>query len=102
MIYGNQALAPRTPDPVVCLISLKENAILVAMDKDMKRIAKKNGVSSRKFSRLSFVHLECLEIHAANRVKEAMSLLEHEWNRSENAVRRLHLIIGMGMIRTVR
>lgn len=102
VIYGNKTLTPSTPDPVVCLISMLDEAILVAMDKDMKRIAKENGVSNSQFARLSFVHLDCLEIDAAVRVEQAMGLLEYEWERSEGAIRRLHLVIGAGVIRTNR
>ena len=100
--YGNRTLTPGTPDPVVCLISLNDQAILVAMDKDMKRIAKENGASNSQFASLSFVHLDCPEISAAERINQAMGLLEYEWERSEGAIRRLHLVIGLSVIRTHR
>ncbi len=100
--YGNKTLTPGTPDLVVCLISMVDEAILVAMDKDMKRIAKANRVSTSQFAKLSFVHLDCPEINAAERVRQAMGLLEYEWEQSENAVRRLHLVIGASVIRTNR
>ena len=74
----------------------------MAMDKDMKRIAKENGVSNSQFAKLSFVHLDCFEIDAANRVRQAMGLLKYEWEQSAGAVRRLHLVIGAGVIRTHR
>ena len=81
---------------------MTDEAILVAMDKDMKRIAKENGLSNSQFAKLSFVHLDCLEIHAAERIRQAMGLLGYEWEQSPNSVRRLHLVIGTGVIRTNR
>ena len=102
VIYGNRVLMPRDPDQKVCVDAQANNCILVAVDRDMRRIAKENGVSQSRFAALSFVHLMCNEVAAAQRVREAMSLIEHEWTVPGDRLRRLHVEILPALIRTRR
>ena len=103
VIYLRDAIAPSSPDVLVCAAAESNNAILVALDGDMKEIAKGHGLGGGRFKRLSLVKLSCPEPMAANRVKFALSLIEHEWLISgEKSARRLFIEIGTQVIKTFR
>jgi hypothetical protein len=69
----------------------------------MKQIARHHGVGNQRFKKMSLLKLSCKEPHAALRVEQALSLIEHEWNFSEEKrARRLFVEIGDGFIRTTR
>jgi predicted nuclease of predicted toxin-antitoxin system len=78
--FLNKSMARSSSDPLVCVIADINNAILVALDGDLKRIAQGYNVGARTFLKLGLLKLSCFEPDAARRVKEAMSLIEHEWN----------------------
>jgi hypothetical protein len=87
----------------VCITADINDAILVALDGDMKRIAQGHGVDARTFLKLGLIKLSCFEPDAARRVKGAMSLIEHEWNFSAGkSGRRIFVEILDTVIRTVR
>lgn len=103
VIYLWEATPRGSDDPVVCAAALANDAILVALDADMKAIARGHGIGSQRFKRLSLIKLSCPEPSAAARVAGAISLVEHEWLISEGkAARRLFVEIGAGFIRTLR
>jgi hypothetical protein len=69
----------------------------------MKRIARGQGAGGARFRQLNLVKLSCSEPDAARRVREAMSLLEHEWQAERpDGARRLFVEIGIRTIRTHR
>jgi predicted nuclease of predicted toxin-antitoxin system len=99
VLYYNDVLAEKAADIVVCATALQNKAILVAFDNDMKQIARKDD----RFARLSLIKFHCEEHQAANRIRQAMSLIEHEWQHSEEKVaRRLYVEIGLQYLRTYR
>jgi len=103
VIYFKDAAIPGSPDQLVCAVSESNEAILVALDGDMRQIARQRGVGHKRFRRLSLIKLSCRESHAAKRIGEAMSLIEHEWDvSSREALRRIFIEIGNGFIRTAR
>jgi predicted nuclease of predicted toxin-antitoxin system len=105
VILYRTALPEKTADPVVCATALANDAILVAIDGDMKQLAKRFGISSgsERFKRLSILRLCCNEVLAAKRLKQAMTLIEHEWNFSEEkTARRLWVDIGPHYLRSNR
>lgn len=103
VIFLRDAIAPGAPDQLVCAASEANEAILVALDGDMRAIAQRRGIGQRRFRRLSLIKLSCRETKAAERVRSAMSLIEHEWLVAMEAVdRRLFIEIGNDVIRTVR
>jgi predicted nuclease of predicted toxin-antitoxin system len=105
VIYYRDALPEKVADDVVCSTALANDAILVAMDADMKQFAKRFGISqgSTRFDRLNLIRLCCSEVLAAKRADQAMSLIEHEWNfTGEKASRRLWVEIGPHHLRTNR
>jgi predicted nuclease of predicted toxin-antitoxin system len=102
VIYGN-IVSPGAPDQLVSAISEANEAILVALDADMKRIARQHGVGKVRFRRLSLIKLSCRETRAAARVRVSMSLIEHEWRvANRRGERRIFIEIGDSIIRTFR
>lgn len=88
---------------MVCVAALNNGAILVAADHDMKSLAKAMGASNQRFKSMSLVKLSCRKPEAAEKVNEAMSLIEHEWQcLAVRAARRLWVEIQPGVIRIVR
>jgi predicted nuclease of predicted toxin-antitoxin system len=101
--FLNKSLARGSSDHLVCAIADINEAILVALDGDMKRIAQGYGVGSGRYLRLGLIKLSCYEPHAAERVRAAMSLIEHEWNNSSgSAGRRIFVEISDKVIRSFR
>ena len=98
-----RGLAAGTPDPLVARTAQANNAILVAYDRDMRKLARRHGVGGGRFARLSLIHLQCPEPTAASRIEDAMSFIEHEWRVSPTPdARRLYVEIGTGFLRTNR
>jgi predicted nuclease of predicted toxin-antitoxin system len=101
--FLNKTIARGSSDHLVCVIADINDAILVALDGDMKRIAQGYGVGSRKFLKLGLVKISCFEPDAANRVRTAMTLIEHEWMFTESkAGRRIFVEISDAVIRSFR
>lgn len=96
--------APDSPDALVAAVSEANDAVLVTMDNDFKAIAARIGIGQRRYRTLSLIRFEkCRESQAAGRLREAMSLIEHEWNFSSGKRdRRMFVVIGGASIRTHR
>jgi predicted nuclease of predicted toxin-antitoxin system len=96
--------APDSPDALVAAIAEANDAILVTMDGDFKRIASRSGIGSRRFRRLSLLRFEkCRESQAASRLQSALSLIEHEWKvGGAGRDRRMFVVITSESIRTHR
>lgn len=103
VIYLRDAIATGSPDQLVCAVAEANDAILVALDGDMRRIAQRHGVGQRRYRRLSLIKLSCRETRAAERVRAAMSFIEHEWNYSSgSADRRIFIEINIDAMHTKR
>ena len=103
VIYFPDAAEPGSPDPLVATISVENDAILVALDGDMKKLAQGRGIGRVRYRRLSLIKLSCRETIAARRVAAAMSLIEHEWALADTpSSRRIFVEIGDSFIRTFR
>ena len=101
--YMQDEMARGSPDLLVSEVALRNNAILVAVDRDMKRIASRHGIWSSRFRRLHLLQFLCLEPQAVHRLREALSLVEHEWEIAQRKVaRRFWVEIGDSFIRTRR
>jgi predicted nuclease of predicted toxin-antitoxin system len=104
-LFYNDVLPEKVPDDVVAATAIANDAILVAQDNDMKRLAKRYGEApqSARFARLHLIRLCCSAPQAANRTRHAMSLIQHEWafTRAKSA-RRLWIDIGSHFIRSHR
>lgn len=103
VIRLRDSITTGSKDPLVCVAAEANDAILVAHDADMKGLAKRYGVSNGRFKRLSLIKLSVPEPRAVDRLREAISLIEHEWEISETkAARRLFIDIMKDVIRTMR
>jgi predicted nuclease of predicted toxin-antitoxin system len=89
-ILHREVLPERTADDVVASTALRNDAILVAIDADMKSFPKRFRIShgSQRFANLSIIRICCNETQAAHRIRQAMSLIEHEWGVSSEKVAR--------------
>lgn len=106
VIYHRNILPERTPDVVVAATALASDAILVAMDNDMRQIAQRYGMTARgddRFGKLSLIKFCCDEVLASKRLRHMMTLVEHEWRIStEKASRRMWVEIGSHYVRSNR
>lgn len=103
VIYFHEAATKGSPDPLVAAVAQANDAVLVALDGDMRAIARQRGVGKRRFRRLSLIKLSCRESRASARAAEAMSLIEHEWRvAGKTGDRRIFIEIGDGFIRSSR
>ena len=73
-------MAPDTKDPVVATACVENARVLVTHDKDFKAIAKSLNISQKSYKKLHRISLRCSEPEAVSRMKEAMSLIEWEWD----------------------
>ena len=81
----------------------RNDAILVAVDKDMRQIAKRHRIGGARFRRLHLLQFRCTVVQSVRRVREACSLIEHEWaHAQEKQARRFWVEIGDSYIRTQR
>ncbi len=97
------AMARGSPDTLVAEIALRNQAVLVAMDRDMRQIAKRGGIGVQRFKRLHLLQFRCKEAQSIHRARGAASLIELEWEISEaKAARRFWVEIGDAYIRTHR
>ena len=103
VIRLREAVATGSPDPLVCAAAEANDAILVALDGDMRALAQRRGIGQRRFRTLSLIKISCKVTRAGERIEAAMSLIEHEWLYSAGqADRRLFIEIGSDVIRTFR
>ncbi|MCY3829342.1 MAG: DUF5615 family PIN-like protein [Rhodospirillaceae bacterium] len=106
VIRLRERIGPDSPDTLVAAVSEANDAILVTMDGDFKKIASSHGVGSVRYRRLSLLRFErCREARTAQRLEQAMSLIEHEWKigaRRSSRLRRMFVVITDSSIRTYR
>ncbi len=103
IFFDNSGLAKGTPDPVVCAAAQSHEAVLIAADHDMKRLAKGHGITTARFKKLGLVRFECRKPNCAERIETAISLIEHEWVKVADGVcDRLFVVISETTIRTYR
>lgn len=104
VLYLRDVLATDSPDEVVAAFSEAEDAVLVSLDGDFRRIAPRIPDSQqRRFRRLSRIALRCNPIQAENRLSVAMSLIEAEYDIAQASHDpRMIVSIGNSFIRTER
>ncbi len=91
------------PDPVVARLSEAQEAILLTLDKDFKKIAPRIPKNAKnRFKKLSRVQLEC-HPNMEKRVLATLDLIEFEWEQAQKrSDKRLHMVIRKGSITTHR
>ena len=102
VIYYHDALAEKASDILVCETAIRNDAILVAIDRDMKRIAGKSKTENR-FDKLNLLHIHCTEVQAAKRLDQSIKLLESEWEfTTQKVARRLWFEVHSHYFKTWR
>ncbi|TGV61035.1 hypothetical protein EN784_01140 [bacterium M00.F.Ca.ET.141.01.1.1] len=103
IFFMKSGLTKGTPDAVVCSAAQSSNAILVAADADMKKLAKGHGVTPAQFKKMGLVRFECPKPMTTHRIKVALSLIEHEHTKVDGTIcARLFVVISEGAIRSYR
>jgi predicted nuclease of predicted toxin-antitoxin system len=102
IFFQNSGLAKGSADTIVCITAEKNDAVLVSHDRDMKTLVAGHGVTPARYKALSLIQLKCRESEDADRIRAAISLVEHEWKQGEGRERRLHVVIDSTIIRTHR
>ncbi|MCK0149026.1 DUF5615 family PIN-like protein [Marivita sp. S6314] len=104
-IFHNDALPEGTVDDVVCATAILNEAILVALDKDMKRAVRRYGskLQQDRFKSLDLLLFVCSPVQAEKRLQSCFSLVEHEWKfANKKKARRMWVEIGTNHLRTYR
>lgn len=101
VIFFHEAAIEGAPDPVIADLAMRNDAVLVALDGDMKRIARGAGVSKSRFKSLGLLKLSCKEPQAVQRIRETLPFMRLQLSiATENcAPRRLFAEIGDSWIR---
>lgn len=103
VLYFEDVFVKGSADPVVCTAADANEAVLVALDNDMKAAAKRRGIGQSRYRRLSLIKLSCREPNAAHRLSEALDLIKAEWRTGVgHTSRRLFVENGDGFIKTHR
>lgn len=78
--FLRERLATSSDDLLVAAVALANEAILLSLDRDFKKIATRLQFSQRKLRTLSLIKLSCRESQAKSRLALGMSLIEHEYD----------------------
>ena len=92
-------------DDVVAAMAIQNDAALIAVDPDLKRLMKRFGKSpdSARFKSLNLIWLSCNPVMATKRIEQAMSFIEHEWEFAcGKRARRLWIDIGSHRLASYR
>lgn len=72
VIRFHEAASPGDADPIVAQIAMANEAVLVAVDRDMRELAKGAGVSKSRYKTLNLLHFRSKAAIALGRVDEAL------------------------------
>jgi len=102
IFFNDSGIVSGSDDATVCTMALLNSAVLVAQDGDMKVLTRGHGAAPAKFPTLSLLKINCRESEAPVRVEQAVSLIEHEWQNSQQSNTRMLVTIGNNVITTHR
>jgi predicted nuclease of predicted toxin-antitoxin system len=105
VIYHSDVLESGAKDEVVAITAIINQAALIAVDSDMKRLVRRFGApsASERYDKLDLISISCAETLAAKRLDQAMSFIEHEWHISRaKTARRLWVDVGRHRLVTHR
>jgi predicted nuclease of predicted toxin-antitoxin system len=102
--FIREYVPPGAPDPLVATVAQELNAILVSFDGDFQTIAPRVPHGHRaRFRTLSRIWMRCDEPAAADRLEQALSLIQSEFDLAqERADTRMHMWVGSSYLRTDR
>jgi predicted nuclease of predicted toxin-antitoxin system len=105
VIHHKDVLESGAKDEEVVVAAILNNAALVAVDLDMKRLVRRFGSPnhSERYKRLHLIFVSCNDVLAAKRLDHCMTFIEHEWQIArEKTARRLWVDIGPHRITSYR
>jgi predicted nuclease of predicted toxin-antitoxin system len=104
VIYHGDVLDSGAKDDLVAATAILNEAALIAVDLDMKRLVRRFGAQDNgRFKKLDLIFVGCDPVMAAKRLAHAMSFIENEWNvRCEKAAHRLWVSIDSHRLTTYR
>jgi len=104
VIRAKQTIPDGTQDPIVAKVAEDLSAILLTDDADFKIIvARRQDGQKRRFRKLSRVHLACKHSQAINRIADAITLIEFEYEIAQDRQdKRMIVDIKPTLIRTQR
>ena len=105
VLLHRDVLPEKSPDKLVCITAVQNEAILIAVDSDMTRLVHRYGTAPQnaRFKGLHLIRLGCSGPMAAERCAQAMDLIEAEWAfANAKTARRLWIDICNHWIKTCR
>jgi predicted nuclease of predicted toxin-antitoxin system len=76
-------MASDTADPVIAVACAEAGQVLVSHDHDFRALAKRLRITQRQYQKsLHRVDLRCEEPKSAQRILEALAIIEAEWERA--------------------
>lgn len=105
VILLREWIPPDSPDAVVAAVAELNDAVLVSMDADFKKIAARIPKGQRaRFRKLDHLRLECPEPQAAARLRLALFFGEAEYQLARLSKPRQRMIVSIGkdVLRTHR
>ena len=105
VIYHGDVLDNGAKDDLVAATAILNEAALIAVDLDMKRLVRRFGSPDNggRFKKLDLIFIGCDPVMAAKRIAHALSFIENEWIvRCEKAARRLWVSIENHRLTTYR
>src|SRR4051794_17915049 len=81
VVRHSKLFAPGTADHLIAATAITNNAVLIAVDRDMAQLARRFGGArgSPKYPRLHLLLIRCNPVMASKRVDQALGFIEHEW-----------------------
>jgi predicted nuclease of predicted toxin-antitoxin system len=105
VIYHSDVLESGAKDEVVAITAIINEAALIAVDLDMRRLVRRFGApnASERYHKLDLILISCNETLAAKRLGQALSFIEHEWQISRmKTARRLWVEVAQHRLVTHR
>jgi predicted nuclease of predicted toxin-antitoxin system len=105
VIHHREVLSSGAKDDLVAAAAILNNAILIAVDRDMKQMAKRFGNADKggKYSKLHLLFVNCNSVLAPKRIEHGLSFIEHEWEfTTQKTARTLWIEIGSHYFRSYR
>lgn len=92
-----------SPDPIIAAACREQGMVLLTHNvKHFRAIVKRYEVTKAETDRLCRIELGCRQHVAAERVAEALSVIEAEWRRLRRKKQGLRIFLGDGIIRLHR
>lgn len=75
-----EVMDKQSPDQVILVACSRNGHVLVHHDNDFKQLSKQLSISKRQYrNSLHRIHLRCPEPESAQRIRDALTLIEAEW-----------------------